>query len=551
MSTEIVKLFSEIPISELETLIKDGNIIDEALHYTTVIMSNCAVEYRNEMNIREEMEFKKMFITEGTNIMKNFSKIISKYTTRKPKSFVNIDFDSPWYANEPTFINEGIVNPFENNVKISKILTVICKLVDFINNHYVTQLKFIDQQNQYLKHRLLEIRERVSAFEFMIISSQLEDTITEINTHKKNITADFKEFHASSDTIHQYYLNLFSNRKDCLNFLPISILNIFQSSVYFISDDTNFLSFIVNFESWLPSEYRSTYGSEIIKLLFKSDATRDVKLILRSFSPSPELIIDDIITLYNKNKTDLNNITIMNYLFSTIYDKINFQSIAESKILLFVSIQLSLISKCKKEEIGNDEMYENITYDCLKNIDFILSNNRELLKTYLIYQIPTQLLSMYEKTFDDLRISELIDNIFLVYVGDKLSLIYLATILDKTQIDALRIPLTVEQKNKLSDWCKYYKYLNENTSDEELIDPITSTIIVKPCVLPIDEHNFCICDKYVTESYLWESKQNPYTRSALTVEELISLNKQESNVLKIKSVHDKLKVVLDIAKKNT
>jgi hypothetical protein len=113
-----------------------------------------------------------------------------------------------------------------------------------------------------------------------------------------------------------------------------------------------------------------------------------------------------------------------------------------------------------------------------------------------------------------------------------------------------KLPVSLEQNKKFISWFNYYKYINDNMDTTDVSDPLTSTILVIPYVIPMDNAFTIsnICDKNIIESYLWEKKENPFTRSELTIERLKEFNSEERNMQMIKDTKTKLNKFISDAK---
>jgi len=529
--------------------------LDELALYIGNLIANCQVEYDRELNEMED-DIKNIFIEEMKTIIKNFNMVMCKYFSKKPESMISLDLASVWYSEKCILPNDkNILNPYAQNKTISKVLTIICKLIDFLNDFYLNQISKTDHQVEYLKRKLKEEEEKVSINEFNFMTRHFDSLIEKIKVIKQKYIISLKDVHSISRPIQQYFINIFNMdfaNVSYLQFTPTSILNIFRSSLYFLTEDNNFLEFIVKFKSWLPSEYRCKYGVEIIKLLNEKELDYKNRQILREFKPNPCLLIDDIITLYyksNKDKTLLSDIVTLEYILGCFKDKINWVELGNEKIVLFMSIELSLTSKFEKGEINNTEIYESILAMLLELIISGLLSNSSLFESYLAYLIPNKIMSLYDENYLNPKIRINLDEIFRLYLSSKLGIYYLASMIEPDQMS--KLVTDPEQKAKFTKWFDYYKYINENVTDSDIMDPLTSSILVIPYVIPMDnDFNLCnMCDKNIIESYLWEKKENPFTRGDLTIEKLREFNSLDKNVDLIKNTKTKLKQFIADAQK--
>ena len=550
--------------NELEKNIKFETTIEKLINYINeMIIPNCMIDYsqyvQNNDDIFQFKELKELFTNEGIIIVTKLNKIILKHIEKKPYEYVNIDIKNNWYLNEPS-INENTnnySNPFYDYKLISIILTINFKLIDFINDQFLNEIKYYEDRENYLKHILIEKEKELPYLQYLIFKHKINDLLKSIDDDKKNMIDNFKLFHENSKPLHTYFLSMFSfmknnNLDQYLSFIPSCILNIFRSSLYFIEEDIIFLEFIVQFEEWIPSSYRCSYLSKILGLSGKNE----FKKFLIKFNPNINLIICDLISMHKKISKDqsiLNDINLFNSLLSHIFkNKKYIISLNKNKLVHFISIELEILSKIKehKEHISNNNDYINIIKNCLISIKYILFENKNLCDSYLLYQLPTTLLSLYNCITDDYEFRECLDSIFLIFLENKLGIIYLSSILDEDSVKNLQIPLNEIHKTKLEKWCEIYKKMNNYIDYDQLIDPITSCTIVSPCVIPMDNSGkmLQICDKNMIISCIWNKCENPFTRSSLTIEELEKLNENEESIEKLKQFNKILKCAIDFSK---
>jgi hypothetical protein len=550
-SMDVLTVISAIQI--IENTVKEDSVLDELYrHISDVLLVNCQTQ-QTPIVFGEQNYYLKIKC-----IIINLKMILIKYFDKNVilGKIVSLDFDNPWYSTERTILpNDDITQQFVQNKKISKILTIVCKLIDFLNEYHISKIINIDKQITYLKNKLNE-PQKESGVLYEFISAAIQVEIDNHELIKQNYINDFKEIHEISNPIQQYFLNIFdydftSNRIFLQN-TPITIFNIFQSSLYFLTTDSVFLRFIVKFKSWLPSNYRCIYGSAIIKLYNNTDLDLKNKKILDKFNPDPNLLIDDIITMYWRAKLDPSifpDIAILNFILINFINKINWHEFDNEKKILFVSIELSLVSKFNKEEIKDDVIYEKILCVLLQSINNIIISNNNLLDSYIIYTVPSVLFSLYDGNYTNLNILINLNNIFRLYLLSRLGIYYLSTMISQENI--LKLPITQNQTEKFLKYFNYYEHISENIQDMDIIDPISSTVLIIPYVLPMDsDFTMCgMCDKNVIESCLWEKKENPFTRSELTIGMLKEFNSTKKNIELIKNTKKKLNEIICEVKK--
>lgn len=551
--------FSE---GKLQKELKQSENIKSIIDYINkTIIPNCVIDYSNyiesEDDIDQFQELKQLFINESIEIIKKLNIIVQKHLQMKPGEFVNIDTSISWYAGEETFLKNGDQNPFYDYKIISQILTIIFKLNDFINELYMKEAKYFDDKISYLKHLLDEKKEQLSPLEYMIFSFKINEMLEKLNKDSDTNNNDFKLFHEVTSTIRTYFLSLFSHmefdRPKYLSHLPLCTLNVFRSSLYFLKEDFDFLYFIIKFEDWIPSTYRCNYLVEIMKL---QNFNSDIKKCLSNFNPDINLLILDLTNLYNRLAKDpsiISDITMINRFLVYIFEKKKYIINLELDYLIsFVSIQLTILSKIKseKENISGEDVYEKLVKDSLMCIKYIIETDHEIIKSYLVHQIPTILLSFYEEEYKDRSLKECLDNIFLLLMENKHTIIYLSSTLDEESIKKIQIPLFGENKIKLDTWVQRYKKMNSFEDYDQLLDPITSSTIVVPCVIPMDVNGSMlqVCDKNMMMSCLWTKSENPFTRSSLTIKELEDFNKKDEAVDKLREFNAILKSAIEYSK---
>ena len=538
-------------LTNKEYVFKDNSLqkelkanIDQIIEYINKhIIPNSKIDYsehvESDEDIQEFNKVKEMVINEGIEIVKKLSTILMKHRQIKPNEFVNLDTTTSWFLNESTFIeNKETKSPFYDYKIISKVLTIIFKLVDFINEEYLNEIKFIEQRNMYLEKLLKEKKEELSEFEFVFFSTSVNAKLDSIKIEKEKLIEKFRFFHEVSYTIREYFLALFRIQDSAiLTYLPTCSLNIFRSSIFFLKEDYQFLEFILKFEEWIPSSYRCIYLLEIIKLFQNKDIDFQIKKYRSKFNPDINLLMLDLMSLYStlgKNPSVISDLTTINYILANSFKRKRLMlQIPIEKLISFVSIQLTIISKLNSEKENIPEKdFEQLLSEALTCIQHVITYDVEIINSYLIHQIIAVLLSFYDEKYD---IKSSLDIIFSQILNNKHTIIYLCSMLEEDTLQNItfKLPLIKENKEKLITWTKIYKKLN---NIDELIDPITSCVIVIPCVIPMDTTGSMlqVCDKNMLMSYLWDKVENPFTRSSLTIEELEEFNKKEESLEKLK-----------------
>ena len=235
---------STFTLGNLQKELKKSENIQSIIDYINkTIIPNCVIDYsdyiHSEDDIDQFQELKQLFINESFEIIRKLNTIIQKHLQMKPGEFVNIDTSISWYTGEETFLKSNDQSPFYDYKIISQILTIIFKLNDFINELYMKEAKYFDDKISYLKHLLDEKKEQLSQLEFTIFSFKINEMLEKLNKDKDANNNDFKLFHEVTSTIRIYFLSLFShmesNRSKYLSHLPLCIMNVFRSSLYFLN----------------------------------------------------------------------------------------------------------------------------------------------------------------------------------------------------------------------------------------------------------------------------------------------------------------------------
>lgn len=569
--SEHFKLIQPIEnIIDIQKILYIPDILDEhIIPYVSTTIANCHIDYtetsEDELDREESEELLEMHKNELLNILTNMTKIIIKFNEIKIRkegfSTILLDLNNSWYENE-RYIVEKVSNITFDNIKISKIMTICCKIIDFLSEHTLNKINYFERIIMRIKHDANEQMEgrTLTLREQQRIKSILKLRINKITELKNASVEKLKIIDNHSKPIQQYFLEkLMMNDLNYLAKTPITVLNIFQSSLYLVKNNIvennfDFINLVLEFKEWMPTEYRSLYYGIYVVL----STNPETRYITNNKSPNVKLLLTDIETLYwksTKNPEILYDGNCFMGLIMLLNGKLRrtiYLDISDKKYISFVSLSLTLISKyCenKKTENSNTEIFVALILNLLQLIHKILENV-DLLNSFLIYKIPSILLGLYEMNFEDKpEIIDELNRIFIIYNLNSSSLNYLASILDEKKIDT--IPLLPEQKANLLKNIKYYKHIYDNVSDEDVYDGISSTVIIEPYVLPmnIDKTYTGMCDKNVIETCIWDTKTNPFTRSPIDIETLADFNMSEENIEKRRNTRVKLSEILESVKK--
>ncbi len=552
------RLHTNLPITQIEELVRNQDFYRLIIEHITLNITNYHSDFGGSIGETDLMGIKNMSIDVLISVYKNLVLVINRYLEIKPGSYIPIDRTNKWYSDEKIIVEMGdpaqSVTSLSSNTKMSKLFTICCKIIDFINEHYDSSIRLFEDRIKSIKMFLREKRDSMSVNSFNALKQQSEIVIGEFTAEIKKFEEQYFEFHQNTISIRSYVLTMFEHEYYLQN-TPQNIFNIFNSSLYFIDRDSQFLQFVTQLKPWIPSEIRCNYLEKIIFLRDQEDLDREILDILHRFRPNPYTLIEDIVTYFyksDKNPAVFSNILLLQfYIYETRKD-ISSWNFNFDKILIFLSVQIDTISKLTPEHFPNRRIYENILHKILHLINYFLLLDNNLVNTWLVYQIPNTLSKFYKpeviSQFEnpDMIFTEL-NSIFHVLINSRFGVYYLSSMIEddiKTRMIELMNP---EQIARFEKYYSVYKKISDVSDDPEIIDPLTSTVIVIPFVIPMNEDGSVTspCDKYVLESYLWSKKQNPFNRKELTIQMFEEFNQTQESVQKIAEVKAKLKGLVD------
>jgi len=200
MSITSISLLSTIDI--IENRIQRPFFFDELCIFIRELISNCQIEYDEDLSEIEEYEIKNVFINNIKNIIINLNMVLVKYFNKNLGKLISLDLENIWYSSEKTLLKNDIpstsVNPFIKNKTISKILTVVCKLIDFLNEYSINKIKTIDENIEYLKYRMGEIQLTHSFAEYEYMLKDFNKRKERKEFLKNLYCNNFKEIHEIS-----------------------------------------------------------------------------------------------------------------------------------------------------------------------------------------------------------------------------------------------------------------------------------------------------------------------------------------------------------------
>jgi hypothetical protein len=523
---ELISFATAENIDQINSYVKEQIIPFTATDYSEHILT---LDDVNEFD-----ELKNMFIKQGINILQNLVKIFESN-----HGFFQINMANVWFAGEPTFykLDKDVVNPFLDNPIMSNILTIIVKLIDYINDIYIRKIEIYAEE-------IIRCRQIIDMYpmDSFIIQTRLELFRREYD----KIALDIRMINTISKSIELYFLNMFKHinqtkNYDYLYFLPTSILNIFNQYKH-ISMDPNVLTFMVEYNEWVPIQYREESLDHIAKI--KYSHSFDLQVIITQFQPNIELVINDFIAMYKKYLLDsmfVENICkTMDRLFGhIIYDVKSLRLIDTDKLIHFTSICLTLSVKMLEiKDMVPPRFYDDYVNNFLSCIELVLKNTNAQ-NSYLIYQIPTVLNEFYKVEFDSIQIHQTVDRIFRQILTNELATIYIAGFFNSVEeLNESKIPMDEEHREQILKWIQNYKKISDSPDQDSITDPLTSATIIVPCLVPLNADSSLVqhCDKNMLYSYLWTKPENPFTRQSLTIQEVDKFNSLDINIDKIVSI---------------
>lgn len=564
---------NNLDISIIEKYIKsDPNLHQNLIKYIQDnIISYTVTDYSEHITSDDEdilfNELKYMFIKDGETITYNLLKILKKYITIKPFEFINIDNTNIWFANEPTFSNNISKNPFYEKKMMITIITIIFKLIDHINTFYINEIKTIDNRINYINHLIENAKINKNLLEFMMVSAHYNDIIKKLKEQKDKTEIFLTDFYNNTKVIRDYYLSLFnfinmSKQFNYLDHLSMIVLNIFEPSLIIGKDgdlimDNDLIKFICDQYEWIPSSFRCKYLPKLLTLMKKPDINTELKSILQQFFPKKNLLIKDVNNIYKKYLKDPIYFSDLIFLISVLGQMLNYnlheiEFVDTKELIYFVSVCITSIIKIieEKDKIQNKTTYEYCLLDNLQCINYVLKNkqsSKDIIESYLVYQIPTTIITLQDqniKSFSNYtKMNDTINEILYSICLNKLAIIYMANII--SDVNNIKIDLSVENNKKLIKWINIYNKISDSIDDEDIIDPLTSSVIIFPCLIPMDNSDKTIvCDINMLCTYLWSKPENPFTRQNLSIDELTEFNKKDDIIDKVKLIIDKLRIAI-------
>ena len=542
MSDFIIRVVkTSIERSVIENELKTNpHFLSEIHHYIhkTIIPSTVTDYSEHIQSLDDEDQFsemRQMFQQESQQLFSNLLSILVRYRQVKPSSFINVDTEKK----SITFLcskNSDIPDPFEKKPTLSQLLSILVKLVDHTSTVYTNELDMLDRRIDYIE-RLKKDAHEIQAKVYEKFLKALEK---KVETEKNN----FQNFIQTCEPLRDYFYHILQHEnQNYLYYLPISILDIFLPFTTMKIDDA-FLTFFLRFDEWVPSEFRSRFLPFVI--------TNDS---IRNFKPKVDLLIMDTITIYKKSIKQPELLQDLFFVVSLLsrFVKKNYlvvSNIETQTLIRFLSIGITLISKSK--EVPDEATSVSLTGDILVCLLEVIHAKPNVMDSYLVYQLSNSLLEIIK----DARITEKYNSklfqLFTLVLSNKLSMIYMAnTLSEELEIGMERISNYVSETEllKIKQWSTIYQQLSD--VEEDLVDPLTSCVVVKPCFIPIDNvgNMTQVCDLYMLCTYLWTKPENPFTRQPLSIENVLEFNQKEDIQEKYKQTMTRLKKLI-LEKKN-
>jgi len=493
--------------------------------HETIIPNLLSDSLHESLNDTEIYQFQHFYCHDISNIIFKLGRLFER--NRTIGKYVMIDCENPWFKGDSMMIkNDRIDSPFihtENKEIEIEILTICTKLIDFISNIY--------------EHNIIMMNDSITSATLLQFFFDVVN-IDELRELLSLYVNDYREIWEISKPIRSYYMSLFYHIQSVYSHdskineayyshIPECVFNVFTPSIWFINDDPDFIEFIQNVyysdksectDIMIPMSYRYKYLLKYLGGTRTSLDEYDNENIINFHRH--DLIVDDIIYLYSKFKVEtsstifIDSLTLLKLL--DISDENNtYQDLDSDKLTQLISIicvylmEFYKVIKSKRANISNNIPFCNTL---LNIIDKALSFVPDLLNSYLIYYVPN-CISLIPANIINLTKLDTVNGIFNSIISNEYGKQYLSTI----DCGELLKHLTLNVLEEI-------KFNNDDDVDDELMDGIMCQPIIVPFFFP---HNNTICDKYMTESYLWNKPENPYTREPLTIEQLNEYNSKE------------------------
>jgi len=534
----IISLVKEsIDRTQIESVLKkEPDFLPQIKNYIQkTIIPYTTTDYSEHIHsLEDENQFSEMrdsFRKEAQQLFCNLQNILVRFRQVKPSSFFNVE-----NPDSTTFLNSGsnIQDPFEKKPTLSTILSVLVKLYSHITEIFSGEIDMIDRRITYIE----SLKKDANPIQISVY----EKFIEKLKQEQESKNQEFKNFIQESNPLRDYFYDILQSfNPNFLYFLPVCILDIFIPFTV-VPMDYKFISFYSRFDPWIPSEFRSKFLPKIIANKEFSLKVKDLKV---------DLFITDTITIYQKYLKDptlLQDLFFVLSVLSRYLSKFSYivMNMETRQLICFVSVCVTLISKLKeiKKELPDENTFFLLFEDALNCIKEIVLTKPDILDSYLAYQLSNCLLDVTKTEETRQKFDSQLQTLFnSVLSNNKLSLIYMAnTLSEEISLDYVKSYISSTQLEKLQQWAEIYK----TEADEDLTDPLTSCLVVKPCFIPIDVDGNMIqvCDLYMLCTYLWSKPENPFTRQTLSIDDVMQFNQKEPIKLKYETTMEKLKKLI-------
>jgi len=532
----IISLVKEsIDRTQIESnLKKDPDFLAQIKNYIQkTIIPYTTTDYTEHIHsLEDEDQFSEMqesFRKEAQQLFCNLQNILVRFRQVKPSSFFNVE-----NPDSTTFLNSGsnIQDPFEKKPTLSTILSLLLKLYSHITEIFSGEIDSIDRRITYIE----SLKKDANPIQISVYEKFIEKLKQKLESKKQ----EFKNFIDQSSPLRDYFYDILQS-PHFLYFLPVNILDVFLPFTV-VPIDFKFISFYSRFDPWIPSEFRSKFLPKIIANKEFSLKVKDLKI---------DLFITDTITIYQKYLKDptlLQDLFFVLSVLSRYLSKFSYavMNMDNKQLICFVSICVTLVSKLKeiKKDLPDETTFFLLLEDAINCIKEITLIKPVILDSYIVYQLSNCLLDLSKTEEIRQKLDPKLETLFNSVISyNKLSLIYMAnTLSEENSIDHIIPYLSSPQLKKLQQWTEIYK----TEVDEDLTDPLTSCMVVKPCFIPIDaEGNMVqVCDLFMLCTYLWSKPENPFTRQSLSIDDVLQFNLKDEIKIKHEITMEKLKKLI-------
>ena len=493
------------------------------------------------LDANEVDELRNFSCKQLATLLQNFQKIVMKFNHiqyEKKGDFAvyfkfndgGILFHDAEVAYEKITEDEGSRHPLVNRVFITSIY-VLRSLVGY----YFSKMDLSSKILQYYEQELLR---RTNPLEVRFLQIKIGQQKEEINQQMTEIAQNLDMFYPIISSFLTNILNCMSRNNDCdieyLSRYPDHIFGIIQSLCKMPKNEM--IKHMIH--SSLVSLYLNSHIPKLIRYDIFNCILKNHELktqLLREIEEThqPGILLDDVLEFSRSDEH------LFNFISCTMCIRIYMKKMkrkgtlshlvghignnVENTRTLIVGL-FEHINKCvghiyKSDSNENSsQITEELSYQVqifLKFIKQIIRLYPEIINCHLVHYIPFVIINIwntYREWVDDVittQMSKILSecavnadfiNYFSSLISNDINQYFKLVFFDMSLVQK-RLTLF----NKLSNL------------DNEFIDPLQSTFILKVAFIPMAGTEPMLCDKYVIESYLRTKPENPFTREKMTI----------------------------------